>query len=83
MVYTKGIYLSKQKPNEMTRQEMHQAFLSGQKELIYTDSDGKQYNHTIVKAGPKQVSIYNNFLKREYKVNASWDFPQYRIKSNQ
>ena len=70
----------------MTNLEFRTALKQGNTEVIFTDSiDGKEYIHTILKAGKKQINIYNNFLKSEYKLRFSnhiegVDFKHYRLK---
>jgi hypothetical protein len=70
----------------MTNLEFRTALKEGNTEVIFTDDiDGKEYTHTILKAGKKQVNIYNNFLQCEYKLRfgnfkEGKDFEDYRLK---
>jgi|DEB0MinimDraft_10_1074344.scaffolds.fasta_scaffold20522_5 hypothetical protein len=69
----------------MTNLEFRIALKKGSTDVIFTDIDGKEYTHTILKAGKKQVNLYNNFLKREYKLRFCYlreglDFKNYRLK---
>ena len=73
----------------MTNLEFRTALKKGNTEVIFTDfKDGKEYTHTILKAGKKQVNLYDNFLKREYKLRfGHWiegvDFKNYRLKKDE
>lgn len=70
----------------MTNLEFRTELKKGNVDVVYIDSkDGKEYTHTILKAGKKEVTLYNNFLKKEYKLRFGlWvdgkDFEQYKIK---
>ena len=55
----------------MTNQDFRTALENGKTNVIYTDIDGKKYNHKILKAGPVQVNLFNPFLKKEYKLRFS------------
>lgn len=71
----------------MTNLEFRNALKAGKKEVIFTDNSGREYIHTILKAGKKQVSLYNNFLEREYLLRFSvWregvDFTEYKLKED-
>ena len=73
----------------MTNLEFRLALKKGSTEVIFTDGiDGKEYIHTILKAGKKQVNLYDNFLKCEYKLMFGvWkegvDFEEYRLKEDE
>lgn len=69
----------------MTNLEFRTELKKGNVDVIYTDIDGKEYIHTIIKAGKKEVTLYNNFLKEQYKIRFTvwaegFDFERYRIK---
>ena len=71
----------------MTNLEFRNALKAGKKEVIFTDNSGAEYIHTILKAGKKQVSLYNNFLEREYLLRfQGWidgvDFTEYKLKED-
>jgi len=52
----------------MTNQDFRTALKNGKTTVIFTDVDGKKYNHTILKAGKIQVNLFNNYLNKEYKL---------------
>lgn len=69
----------------MTNLEFRTELKKGNVDIIYTDIDGKEYVHTILKAGNKEVTLYNNFLNKQYKISFALrvegvDFEQYKIK---
>ena len=69
----------------MTNLEFRTELKKGNFDVVYIDKDSKEYVHTILKAGKKEVTLYNNFLDREYKLSFSMyvdgvDFKQYRKK---
>ena len=71
----------------MTNLEFRNALKAGKKEVIYADKDGREYIHTILKAGKKQVTLYDTFLERTYLLCFSlWvdgvDFEQYKLKED-
>lgn len=55
----------------MTHEDFRTALKNGKTDVIYTDIDGKKYNHKILKAGPVQINLFNFFLKKEYKLKFS------------
>ena len=72
----------------MTNSDFREALKNGNTSVIFTDIDGKEYTHTILKAGKKQVTLYNTFLERNYKINFTThlkdsDLKQYKIVENQ
>jgi hypothetical protein len=66
----------------MTNEDFRNALTSGQAEVIFTDVDNKEYSHTILKAGKKEVSLFNSFINKEYKLSFSnhCDYPNYRLR---
>jgi hypothetical protein len=57
----------------MTNLEFREALKNGKQDVIFTDIDGKEYVHTILKAGKKQVNMYNHLRNIEYK----WSFTNF------
>ena len=57
------------------------ALEEGKTKVVFTDVDGKEYTHTILKAGNKQVSLFNEFRKVEYRIKFTThhNYPNYRI----
>lgn len=74
--------IKKQIERKMTNQDFQNALNSGNNEVIFTDIDGKEYTHVILKAGNIQVNLFNTFLNREYKLKFSncQNWNNYRIK---
>lgn len=50
----------------MSIQDFRKALEAGKKDVIYTDVNGKNYIHRILKAGKVQVHLYDTFLKKKY-----------------
>ena len=76
-----------QKQKIMTNLDFRKALENGNADIIYIDSNGnnKEYTHTILKAGKKQITLIDNFLDSEYKLNFSrmidgFDNKSYKLK---
>lgn len=63
----------------MNAQDFIDAHKAG-KSVIFTDIDGKKYEHKIVKAGKIQANLVNGF-NRQYKLNfrVHKSYPQYSL----
>ena len=65
----------------MTNEDFRTALKNGKTDVIYTDINGKKYNHQILKAGLMQVNLFDSFLKKEYKLRFSThkNYPRYEL----
>ena len=71
----------------MTNLQFRKALKEGSPNVIFMDANdnNKEYTHTILRAGKKQVNLYNNYLESEYKLRFGnyvdgVDFKQYKLK---
>ena len=52
----------------MTAKDFQNALKEGKTEVIQYDTrNGKHYSYTIIKAGPKQITLFSPILKRNIK----------------
>ena len=65
----------------MTNLEFKTALQNGNVKVIFTDFNNKEYNHTILKVGNLQVTLFDNFLNKQYKLSfrINKEYKQYKL----
>ncbi len=70
----------------MTNLEFRNALKNGTPDVIYTDIDGTEYTHTILKAGKKQITLLDHFSNsQQYNLpfqgrKEGYSWVNYRLK---
>jgi len=65
----------------MTNLDFTDALKNDNKNITFTDFNGKKYIHIILKVGKLQVTLFDTFLNKKYNLSFRNhnNYPQYTI----